>query len=519
MSPADTPEHTYSEQVIVLAPTARDGEVTARLFADASIRCELARDWQQAEALIRGGAGALVVTDTTLSDPAFGSLLTALDSQPSWSNLPVLALCRHAHQASALRDRGLRNLTVLERPTSTSAMISAVGTALRGRRWQYQLRDQLEALQYAERSLRRADQRKDEFLSTLAHELRNPLAPISTGLHLLTRVPDDPVQVHSVTAMMERQLNQLVRLVDDLLDVSRISTGKIMLQRERLDLRRVVETALETCAPLVARGGHRLHVTLPDEAVWVHGDLTRLAQALSNYVNNAAKYTPDGGRIAVALARAGESAVLTVSDNGAGLPADMLVRVFDMFTQLSPSLERSQGGLGIGLALVRSLVTLHGGTVSAQSPGVGKGSTFTITLPLVDALAHAGAALPQEPGAATPRRILVVDDNQDAADSMAMLLGIEGYEVRVEHSGQAALETAARFRPDVLFCDLGMPGMSGYEVAKFLRDDHRFDDVLLVAVSGWGAAADKERSRAAGFDAHLTKPAGADALVALLAGR
>ncbi|MBA3597723.1 MAG: response regulator [Methylibium sp.] len=517
MNAQDVPDHSYSERVIVLAPTARDGEVTARLLAGVSIHSVLGQGWRHAEDLIRAGAGALMVTDATLADPAFKGLLRALQSQPSWSNLPVLALCRHGHQASALREAGLRNLTVMDRPTSTRVMVSTVKTALRGRRWQYQIRDQMDSLQQADRSLRLADQRKDEFLATLAHELRNPLAPIRTGLQLLLRVADDPVKLRGVTDMMERQMSQLLCLLDDLLEVSRISTGKLLLQRERLDLRRVVETALEACAPLVARGGHRLDVALPDEEICVDGDLTRLVQSLSNIVNNAAKYTPDGGRISVALGRAGEAAVLTVTDNGIGLPPDMLVRVFDMFAQVNRALERSQGGLGVGLALVRSLVSLHGGTVSAQSPGPGEGSTFTITLPLVHELPQAAVAAKAAQGLATPRSILVVDDNQDAAESLAMLLGINGHEVRVEHGGHAALETAVSFLPQAVFCDLGMPGMGGYEFATRLRQDRRFANALLVALTGWGAEEDKERSRAAGFDAHLTKPASVAAVAALLA--
>ena len=517
MKSQDDPDHSYSERVIVLAPTARDGEVTARLLAGASIHSVHGQGWRHVEELIRAGAGALLLTDTTLADPAFKGLLSALQSQPSWSDLPVLALCRHEHQASAMREAGLRNLTVLDRPTSTRAMVSAVETAVRGRRWQYQIRDQMDSLQQADVALRLADQRKDEFLATLAHELRNPLAPIGTGLKLLPRVGDDPVQLRGVTDMMERQVSQLVRLIDDLLEVSRISTGKLTVLRERLDLRRVLESALESCAPVVASRGHRLDVTMPDQAVTVHGDLARLAQALGNLVNNAAKYTPDGGRITVALGRAGEAAVLTVTDNGIGLSADMLERVFDMFAQVKQSLERSQGGLGIGLALVRSLVSLHGGSVSAQSPGPGEGSTFTITLPLLNDLLQAAVAAQKAPVSATARSILVVDDNQDAAVSMALLLGLSGHEVRVEHGGQAALDAAVTFRPQVVICDLGMPGIGGYEVATRLRQDRRFADTLLVALSGWGAKEDKERSRAAGFDAHLTKPASMDAVAALLA--
>ncbi|MDR7271472.1 signal transduction histidine kinase [Pelomonas saccharophila] len=519
IEPDDADSRSYSERVIVLAPTARDSEVTRRLLAEARIEGVACKGWRHADELMHEGAGALMVTDSAFVDPGFAVLLNVLERQPSWSNLPVLALCRHGMQAAGLREARLRNLTVLDRPTSTRVMISAVRTALRGRRWQYQIRDQIESLQRAERSLRQADQRKDEFLATLAHELRNPLAPIRTGLQLLgANPPQDSAHARSVTEMMNRQMNQLLRLIDDLLEVSRISTGKLILQREPLDMRRVVEVALESCQPLIERGGHHLSVSLPDEELCVDGDLTRLAQSLSNLLNNAAKYTPDGGSIWLTLSRAGGNAVLTVRDSGVGLPEGMTDRVFDMFAQVNRSLERAQGGLGIGLALVKSLVSLHGGRVSAASPGPGLGSTFTLELPLL-AADSAPAPLPAaaEPEAARPARILVVDDNDDAAQSLAMLLSLSGHQVEVENSGQAALRKAASFLPQAVFCDVGMPGMGGHEFATLLRQDARFASTLLVALTGWGSEEDKKRSRAAGFDAHLTKPASVDAVTALLA--
>ncbi|RZJ04751.1 MAG: hybrid sensor histidine kinase/response regulator [Rubrivivax sp.] len=510
-------EPSYSERVVALAPTTRDADVTNRLLAAAGIDGVVANDFRHAEALIREGAGALMVTDLTLADPGVGTLVRVLDSQPPWSNLPVLALCRQGLPA-LVRDNALRNVTVLDRPTSTRAMLSAVLTALRGRRWQYQIRDQIESLLQADRALRLADQRKDEFLATLAHELRNPLAPIRTGLQLLARLGDNPGRQQQLTDMMERQMTHLLHLIDDLLEVSRISTGKLVLQRERLDLRRVVDMAMEACAPMISRGGHELAVTVPEEALFVNGDLTRLSQSLCNLVNNAAKYTPDRGRIVVTLARSGHEALLTVQDNGIGLPADMINRVFDMFAQVNRSLERAQGGLGIGLALVKSLVAMHGGHVNASSPGPGQGSTFTIRLPLM--LQAPPPAEPSAEAAPAPTRalrILVVDDNEDAAESLAMLLSLGGHQVRVEHGGLAGLQTAATLLPQAIFCDVGMPGMGGYEFATRLRQDARFASTLLVALTGWGSEEDKRRARAAGFDEHLTKPASVDAVSAMLA--
>lgn len=519
MSLGDEAHRSYSERVIVMAPTQRDGDVTRKLLAEARVDVVIAKGWRHAEELIHEGAGALMVTDVTFADPGFAVLLNVLERQPSWSNLPVLALCRQGQQAPALREARLRNLTMLDRPTSARAMLSAVKTALRGRRWQYQIRDQIESLLSAERSLRLADQRKDEFLATLAHELRNPLAPIRTGLQLLgAGPPADAAQYRAVTHMMERQMNQLRRLIDDLLEVSRISTGKLTLQREPLDLREVVSMALEACQPLIDRGGHRMSVTVPDEPLWVDGDPARLSQALSNLLNNACKYTPDGGSIWLTLDRADGQAVLRVRDSGVGLPEDMIARVFDMFAQVNRSLERAQGGLGIGLALVRSLVTMHGGRVVAESPGPGQGSSFTIELPLA-AEDSVPAPLPVRPEPGTPQalRILVVDDNEDAAASLAMLLALSGHAVEVENSGQAALRKAETFLPQAVLCDLGMPGMSGHEFATRLRQDRRFAATLLVALTGWGSEDDKRRSRAAGFNEHLIKPASVDEVAALLA--
>lgn len=517
MTRADEAGRSYSERVIVVAPTVRDGDVTRKLLAESRVDAVVVQGWGHAEALIGDGAGALMITDVTLADPGFAGLVSLLERQPSWSNLPVLALCRQGHQAP-LRELQLRNLTLLDRPTSARAMLSAVKTALRGRRWQYQIRDQIESLLSAERSLRLADQRKDEFLATLAHELRNPLAPIRTGLQLLgAGPPQDAVQYRAVTDMMERQMNQLRRLIDDLLEVSRISTGKLVLQRGPLDLREVVEMALEGSQPLIDRGQHRVSVSVPDGPLWIDGDPARLSQALGNLINNACKYTPDGGRIWVTLVREDGQAVLTVRDSGVGLPPDVIGRVFDMFAQVNRSLERAQGGLGIGLALVRSLVSMHGGRVSAASPGAGEGSSFTIELPLAPQDSEPAALQPPpEPAQTPPLRVLVVDDNEDAATSLAMLLALSGHVVEVENSGAAALAKADAFAPQAVLCDLGMPGMSGHEFARRLRQDPRFGATLLVALTGWGAEDDQRRSREAGFDAHLVKPASLDEVLALL---
>jgi PAS domain S-box-containing protein len=372
---------------------------------------------------------------------------------------------------------------------------------------------------HAEEELRESDRRKTEFLATLAHELRNPLAPISNGLHLLRLASDDRAR-EKARGMMERQLRHLVHLVDDLLDIARISSNKVELRRERLDLSGVLAGAVETSAPLISAAGHALDVRLPDRRLIVFGDATRLAQIVSNLLNNAAKYTPHGGRIELSAREEGGEAVVCVTDSGMGIPAEELPKVFEMFTQVGRNVHRAQGGLGIGLALVKRLVELHGGSVEAHSAGAGKGSTFAVRLPLAEPAVPAGDEhAPGELRGETPEpfRVLVVDDNVDAAESLAALLEIEGHEVRIAHDGETATRVAMEFRPRVVFLDIGMPGKDGYEVAREMRQLVPTRNTILVALTGWGAQEDRARSREAGFDHHLTKPASLASVEALLA--
>jgi CheY-like chemotaxis protein/anti-sigma regulatory factor (Ser/Thr protein kinase) len=321
--------------------------------------------------------------------------------------------------------------------------------------------------------------------------------------------------------MMERQLGHLIHLVDDLLDVARITRGKIELKKELVDLRAVVVTAVETSAALIESSGHALSVELPEEALELEADVTRLVQVLSNLLNNAAKYTPAGGRIRLRVWREDGQAQVAVSDTGVGIAPEALGSVFEMFTQVRSSLDRAQGGLGIGLSLVRRLVELHGGRVSAASDGAGQGSTFTVRLPLRPAGARPGAA-PANDGAAAgpgsrPLRVLVVDDNADAADCLVALLGLLGHATRVAHDGPAGLRAAQEFKPDVAFLDIGLPGMSGHDVARAIRRAPGLHEMVLVALTGWGAAGDLAQSHEAGFDQHLTKPVSFEALAQALA--
>ncbi len=372
------------ERILIVPPTRRDGEVTRLLLGRAGFACKVCADLKDLAAELAAGVGVVMLTDKSLFDPGMAAVLAALSEQPAWSDVPVVALLnrdlQHGDVDIAVLGR-LTNVTTLDRPVSTRSMMSALSAALRGRRRQYQLRDHLAAVARAEQALRDADRQKDKFIATLAHELRNPLAPLRNGLQLLS-APMPPEKARHVRGMMERQLTLLIKLIDDLLDVSRISTGKVVLRTARMDLRGAIEAALEGSQLWVTAAGHALQVDLPDRPVWVMGDPTRLEQVIANLVNNAAKYTPSGGSIRVSLVEDKEQgeAVLRVEDNGIGIPPDMLSSVFGLFTQVSRHLERAQGGLGIGLSLVRQLVDLHGGSVVAASPGPGLGSVFTVRL-------------------------------------------------------------------------------------------------------------------------------------------
>jgi len=367
--------------------------------------------------------------------------------------------------------------------------------------------------------LREQDQRKDEFLATLAHELRNPLAPIRNGLQIMRLAKGDPEATEQVRSMMERQLGQMVHLIDDLLDLSRISRGKIELRKERIELAKAIQQAIEASQPAIKKADHELSIELPPGPIHVDADLTRLTQVFSNLLNNAAKYTERGGRIRLTVQHLGTEAVVSVQDNGIGIPSDMLAHVFEMFTQVDRHLERSQGGLGVGLSIVQRLVQMHGGSVEARSDGHGRGSEFVVRLPV--ALSSVGDERSSQADPAYPtarRRILVVDDNVDAAESLAMMLTMTGNETLTAHDGLEALDVAAAFRPDVMLLDIGMPKLNGYEVCRRLRKESWGKDMVVIALTGWGQEEDKRRSLEARIDAHLVKPVLPGALEELLVG-
>jgi PAS domain S-box-containing protein len=357
-------------------------------------------------------------------------------------------------------------------------------------------------------TLKESDRRKDEFLAMLAHELRNPLAPIRNGVQIFRAKAPPVKELQWATEVIDRQVNQMTRLVDDLLDLSRITLGKIELRKERVDLAAIVNSAVEASRSLIEKSGHELTVTISPQPIQLEADFTRLSQVLMNLLNNAAKYMDQAGHVWVTAEREDDGVLIRVKDTGIGIPTEMLPCIFDMFTQVDRSLERSKGGLGLGLTLVQRLVEMHGGTVEAHSEGAGLGSEFVVRLPATGADEDQGPAAGAAAEVAAPAalRILVVDDNQDAAESLGMLLGLKGNEVRTAHDGLEAVEAAAAFQPDVVLLDIGLPKLNGYEAARQIREQPGCTGVVLIALTGWGQDEDRRRSREAGFDHHMTKP-------------
>ncbi|MGH8252393.1 MAG: ATP-binding protein, partial [Steroidobacteraceae bacterium] len=376
----------------------------------------------------------------------------------------------------------------------------------------------LETAESASAALREADLRKDEFLAMLAHELRGPLAPLRNMVEILKRKASDPHVIASAVGMMERQLGQLVRLVDDLIDVSRITRGQIELRKETVDLSSIILQSVEACRPLAEAANHQLGVTMSPQPIRLHGDPVRLTQVFSNILNNACKYTPPGGKIWLTSEARDGQIVVTVKDSGIGIAPDQLNVIFDLFAQIDRTLERTQSGLGIGLTLVKRLAQMHGGTVDALSKGLGTGTEIVVRLPTINEVRESQAAARTDTQQAGPRRrFLVVDDNEDSAASLAMLLTIDGHEVRTAHDGAAAVEAVESFQPDVVLLDIGLPRLNGYEACQRIRGRPSGPDIVIIALTGWGQDEDRRKSKEAGFDHHMIKPVDYDALKKWLA--
>jgi PAS domain S-box-containing protein len=634
-------EHPEEYRVLLLPATRRDAEVTSALLRReklAFISCENARSLAHE---LDGGVGAILMTDDALADPDIDQVLEALGRQPPWSDVPAIVLCGHDQlpKLAGVAMRTLRNVTVLERPTTSRTLISAVKAAIRARARQYQMREQFTSLQESEAAVRlrerqlhtlaentpdiltrldrqlrhvyvnhaatevtglssqqflgrthreigispelcdqweaalhetftdgqrrrlaftypgedgvrhydsllipetgdsgaietvlsvardateiqrtalileEANRRKDEFLAMLAHELRNPLAPIRNASEILARKLADDPQIKSTVSLVKRQVTHLARLVDDLLDVSRITQGRIELRRAPQELAPVLAQARESVEPLMREKRHVLLVSVSFEPLHVHGDQARLVQSVANVLTNAAKYTDPGGEIRLELRRENEQAVISVSDTGVGIAPELLPRIFDLFVQGDRSLDRSQGGLGIGLSVVKRLVEMHQGQVTACSKGAGRGSIFEIRLPLIDAPAGSQARSPVWKIHA--KRILIVDDNVDAANSLAEMLQIDGHITEVAYTGKDALSRAFARPADVVLLDIGLPDMNGYEVAARMRP--KIGSAQLIALTGYGQTEDVQRAIEAGFDAHLIKPVDFDELERIIA--
>jgi signal transduction histidine kinase len=531
----DPQAHPRARRVASLAPTGKDAALAAAIFDQQSIDSIVCADMDCVERVIEEGTGALLIAEESLTPAAFHALTASLSKQPQWSDLPVLLMTRYGADSGTVATAlpALGNVTLLERPLRPKTLVSAVRAALKARERQYQVGEHLaeqerinkqleESIRDRERveeALREADRRKDEFLATLAHELRNPLAPIRNALHILRLTDSSDSATEQVCEMMERQVGHLVRLVDDLMEVSRITRGKIELRMEPVEVAAIIRSAVEASRPLIDESRHQLAISLPPEPLVIHGDSVRLSQVVSNLLNNAAKYMDEGGQIWLGAKQQGDDALISVRDTGIGIPPEMLPHIFKMFTQVDRAKRQAQGGLGIGLSLVRTLVEMHGGEVEAHSLGVGQGSEFIVRLPLSTATSVSTRNMANTRTPVLPRhRILVVDDNRDGAESLGLLLTLLGAEVRVVHDGLAAVEIIPSYAPTVVLLDIGMPGMDGYEVAQRIRQQPAGRNLMLIALTGWGQEADRRRTSQAGFDHHLLKPADITTLKSLLDG-
>jgi signal transduction histidine kinase/ActR/RegA family two-component response regulator len=519
------PIESRSKRVLVVMPSARDAERTTLLLRENGIESAVCNELSVLCRELERGAGAVLLTDEFVAGDPLRQLARVLRDQPPWSLVPVVVVAHeNASRLKAVAAESLRSSIIVERPVRTRTLLSVLRSALRAREDQYQIRDTLSALQRSEKELaqqaeqlRATDRRKDEFLATLAHELRNPLAPIQTGLDILKNSLKEDAGDRTL-GVMSRQLKHMVRLIDDLLDVSRITQGKFELKRSRVALSEVLDTALETSRPLIDGGRHVLRVAVDDPSLTLDADGTRLAQVVSNLLNNASKYTPIGGIIELSAKREGEHCVIVVRDNGIGIPAEQQEDIFQMFSQVNRALSRSQGGMGIGLGLAKSLIELHGGTITVESPGLNLGSTFTVRLRAASGAEEASFATPLKTAVhAVKQRVLMVDDNQDAVDLLAAMLDFAGYDTVKAYDGASAIAAAEAWEPDLVILDIGLPDMSGYDVAERLRQKAALAGTPLIALSGWGSAEDKRKALAAGFNLHFTKPVDADALCAALA--
>lgn len=512
---------SLDDRVLVLMPSVRDGERTGKIFTDAGFVFTICNSFKDLCCEIRRGAGVALLTEEAVTADTDGLLSACLGDQPAWSDFPLIVLAREGSSGAHIRET--MNATLVERPVKFRSLLSVVRSSLRARRHQLAVRDHLADQKKAEESLKKmasdlseTDRRKDEFLSILAHELRNPLAPIRTGLQLMEYATDDKKVASETISMMKRQVTLLVRLVDDLMDVSRITRGIVELRFEKVSLDSVINSAVETSRPLLNQMGHKLRITLPSPPAVLNADLTRLAQVFMNLLNNAAKYSEPEGLIQLDATIIEGHVLISVRDTGIGIPPDKLTSIFEMFSQVDRTLENARGGLGIGLTLVKRLVEMHGGSIQAKSDGIGKGSEFVVQIPIVEQTCSQITAKDGEASQKTSLRVLVVDDNRDGADTLGMMLQAFGNETLVAYDGQEGVELAERQKPDVILFDIGLPRLNGYDACRKVRETVWGKSITIIAVTGWGQEEDRRRSSEAGFDHHIVKPVAPDVLLKLL---
>lgn len=514
-------------RVLVLAPTARDAATTLQLLSGANVDASVFTELSDLCAEAEKGAAALLVTEEVMVPPSGEAVRELIRCQPAWSDLPLLVLTCNTAAARLIDFEPFGNVTLLDRPVRVATLVSAVKTAIRSRERQYQLREHLREQESAREALRDADQRKDEFLAMLAHELRNPLAAIVAASAVLRQTDSILPVVQRQLEVIERQSRHTARLIDDLLDVSRITRGRIELRRQPLEVGEALSLAVESCRAAAINRGQTVLLTLPREPLYVHADVARFEQVVTNLVTNASKYTGSGGTIQVSLEGVNTSAgspvvELRVRDNGTGIAPELLPRVFDLFTQADRTLARSEGGLGIGLTMVRRLVEMHGGIVEARSEGLGQGSEFVVRLPVIEPPAQpvtqqAAPRPRRQSSVSRAKTVLIVEDNRDASQSMGELLELWGHRVCHAFDGETALRLVASIKPDVVLLDIGLPGIDGYEVATLMRQSGVLQGALLVALTGYGREEDRRRAEEAGFDRHLTKPLDPDLLERVIA--
>ncbi|PHV25257.1 hybrid sensor histidine kinase/response regulator [Janthinobacterium sp. BJB426] len=494
------------QRILIYAPGGQDAALTTRVLAGEAIASHACRSAGELAEQLALGAGGVLTVDEALHAGVYAVLDAYARQQPDWSDLPIILLTHAGLDSLPLRQAvaTLGNLTLLERPVHILTLITSAHAMLRARRRQYQVRE--------------TQRRKDEFLASLGHELRNPLAPIKTSVALLKHLYPASEQVSKVSGVIDRQVTHLTRLVDDLLNVARITSGKVLLQRENIKLQQVLEHVIELCQPAADSRHISITQALPPHAVTLHADYARVVQIFANIVSNAVKFTPDGGHIHLTACLAQGQLQVTVEDNGIGIEPDAIPRIFSMFEQGRTVAGQLASGLGIGLSLARQFAEMHGGSIEACSDGPGRGSRFIVTLPAstgdAPAVMPAAAAQESPTGAVPPVQVLVVDDNLDAADSLQSLFQLEGYAARVAYGGAQALAAVEMTWPQLVVMDLGMPDMDGYEAARQIRQRAHGREVLLIALTGWGEA--RSRTEQAGFDHHLTKPVDFAAIAALL---